>query len=88
MPNVGPRHPRARIAMRRKAKTRSIAMGPPGIANMRRLMLAVIVPSLILMSSAVIAATGEGVDGVRLDQLQRGKIVKLGVWPCRHIYSK
>ena len=30
----------------------------------------------------------EGVDGVRLDQLQRGKIVKLGVWPCRHIYSK
>jgi branched-chain amino acid transport system substrate-binding protein len=30
----------------------------------------------------------EGVDGVRIDQLQKGKIVKLGVWPCRHIYSK
>ena len=30
----------------------------------------------------------EGVDGVRLDQLQNGKIVKLGVWPCRHIYTK
>jgi hypothetical protein len=30
----------------------------------------------------------EGVDGARLDQLQKGKIVKLGVWPCRHIYSK
>jgi hypothetical protein len=30
----------------------------------------------------------EGVDGVRLDQLQNGKIVKLGVWPCRHVYSK
>ena len=30
----------------------------------------------------------EGVDGVRLDQLQKGKIVKLGIWPCRHVYSK
>jgi branched-chain amino acid transport system substrate-binding protein len=30
----------------------------------------------------------EGVDGVRLDQVQKGKIVKLGVWPCRHVYSK
>jgi branched-chain amino acid transport system substrate-binding protein len=30
----------------------------------------------------------EGVDAVRIDQLQKGKIVKLGVWPCRHIYSK
>ncbi len=28
----------------------------------------------------------EGVDAVRVDQLQKGKIVKLGVWPCRHIY--
>lgn len=28
----------------------------------------------------------EGVDSVRVDQLQKGKIVKLGVWPCRHIY--
>jgi hypothetical protein len=30
----------------------------------------------------------EGVSGVRIDQLQEGKIVKLGVWPCHHIYSK
>lgn len=30
----------------------------------------------------------EGVDAVRVDQLQKGKIVKLGVWPCHHIYSK
>jgi hypothetical protein len=30
----------------------------------------------------------EGVDMVRVDQLQKGKIVKLGVWPCRHIYTK
>jgi hypothetical protein len=30
----------------------------------------------------------EGVDAVRVDQLQKGKIVKLGVWPCNHIYSK
>jgi hypothetical protein len=28
----------------------------------------------------------EGVDSVRVDQLQKGKIVKLGAWPCRHIY--
>lgn len=28
----------------------------------------------------------EGVDAVRVDQLQNGKIVKLGIWPCRHIY--
>jgi hypothetical protein len=28
----------------------------------------------------------EGVDSVRVDQLQKGKIVKLGVWPTRHIY--
>jgi ABC-type branched-subunit amino acid transport system substrate-binding protein len=28
----------------------------------------------------------EGVDSVRVDQLQKGKIVKVGVWPCRHIY--
>jgi hypothetical protein len=27
----------------------------------------------------------EGVDAVRVDQLQKGKIVKLGVSPCRHI---
>jgi branched-chain amino acid transport system substrate-binding protein len=29
----------------------------------------------------------EGVDAVRLDQLQNGKVVKLGVWPCRHLYK-
>jgi ABC-type branched-subunit amino acid transport system substrate-binding protein len=28
----------------------------------------------------------EGVNLVRVDQLQKGKIVKVGVWPCRHIY--
>ncbi len=30
----------------------------------------------------------EGVDAVRIDQIQKGKIVKLGVWPCRNIYTK
>jgi hypothetical protein len=29
----------------------------------------------------------EGVDEVRLDQVQKGKVVKMGVWPCRHIYK-
>jgi hypothetical protein len=29
----------------------------------------------------------EGVDSVRVDQVQKGKVVKLGVWPCRHIYK-
>lgn len=29
----------------------------------------------------------EGVDAVRVDQLQKGKVVKQGVWPCRHIYQ-
>ena len=29
----------------------------------------------------------EGVDKVRVDQVQDGKVVKLGVWPCRHIYK-
>ena len=28
----------------------------------------------------------EGVDSVRVDQLQKGKVVKQGVWPARHIY--
>ena len=28
----------------------------------------------------------QGVDAVRVDQLQKGKIIKLGVWPCRHLY--
>ena len=30
----------------------------------------------------------EGVDQVLVQQAQKGKIVKLGVWPCHHIYSK
>ena len=29
----------------------------------------------------------EGVDVVRVDQQQKDKIVKLGVWPCRHLYA-
>lgn len=28
----------------------------------------------------------EGVDKVRVDQLQKGKVVKMGVYPCHHIY--
>ena len=28
----------------------------------------------------------EGVDKVRVDQLQKGKVVKQGVWPARNIY--
>ena len=28
----------------------------------------------------------EGVDAVRVDQLRKGKIVKVGVWPTRHLY--
>jgi len=28
----------------------------------------------------------EGIDGVRVDQVQKGKIVKQGTWPCRHLY--
>ncbi len=30
----------------------------------------------------------EGVDAVRLDQIQNGKVVRLGTWPSRHLYSK
>jgi hypothetical protein len=30
----------------------------------------------------------EGVDAVRVDQLQKGKVVKVGTYPCRHIYTK
>jgi hypothetical protein len=30
----------------------------------------------------------EGVDAVRVDQVVRGKIVKQGVYPCRHIYKR
>ena len=29
----------------------------------------------------------EGVDQVLVQQLQKGKIVKLGLWPCRGIYE-
>jgi branched-chain amino acid transport system substrate-binding protein len=28
----------------------------------------------------------EGVSAVRVDQLQKGKIVKVGAWPARHLY--
>jgi ABC-type branched-subunit amino acid transport system substrate-binding protein len=28
----------------------------------------------------------EGVDKVRVDQVQKGKVIKMGVWPARHIY--
>jgi ABC-type branched-subunit amino acid transport system substrate-binding protein len=28
----------------------------------------------------------EGVDAVGVDQVQDGKAVRLGVWPCRHLY--
>jgi hypothetical protein len=30
----------------------------------------------------------EGVDEVRVDQAQKGKIVKVGLYPARHIYSR
>jgi hypothetical protein len=30
----------------------------------------------------------EGVDAVRVDQIQKGKIVKHGVYPCRNIYQR
>ena len=28
----------------------------------------------------------EGVDAVGVDQMQDGKAVRLGTWPCRHLY--
>jgi branched-chain amino acid transport system substrate-binding protein len=28
----------------------------------------------------------EGVDDVRVDQVQNGKVVNLGTWPCHHLY--
>jgi len=28
----------------------------------------------------------EGVEAVRVDQLQKGKVVKVGTYPCRHLY--
>jgi hypothetical protein len=30
----------------------------------------------------------EGVDSVRVDQVQKGKVIKVGTFPCRHIYTK
>jgi hypothetical protein len=30
----------------------------------------------------------EGVDKIRIDQVQKGKVVKLGTWPCRHLYKR
>ncbi len=41
-----------------------------------------------ISSSPISYAPGkiEGVDKVRVDQLQKGKVVKLGVWPARNIY--
>ncbi len=30
----------------------------------------------------------EGIDGVRIDQVQNGKIVPLGIWPLRHVYKR
>ncbi|MBW1667066.1 MAG: hypothetical protein JRJ66_03215 [Deltaproteobacteria bacterium] len=30
----------------------------------------------------------EGIDKVRVDQVQNGKVVKLGSWPCRHLYKR
>ena len=28
----------------------------------------------------------EGVDGVGVDQVQQGKAIRLGIWPCRNLY--
>ncbi|MGD0663662.1 MAG: ABC transporter substrate-binding protein [Syntrophorhabdales bacterium] len=30
----------------------------------------------------------EGVHSVRVDQLQKGKVVKVGLYPCRHVYKR
>jgi hypothetical protein len=30
----------------------------------------------------------EGSDMVRVDQQQKGKVVKVGIYPCRHIYKR
>jgi hypothetical protein len=30
----------------------------------------------------------EGVDQVRIDQVQNGKVVKVGLYPLRHIYTR
>jgi hypothetical protein len=43
-----------------------------------------------ISSTPITYAVGkiEGVDSVRVDQLQKGKVVKVGTYPCRHIYTK
>jgi hypothetical protein len=30
----------------------------------------------------------EGVDKIRIDQVQKGKVVEVGTWPCRHLYER
>jgi ABC-type branched-subunit amino acid transport system substrate-binding protein len=30
----------------------------------------------------------EGVDQIRIDQVQKGKVVEVGLYPCRHIYTR
>jgi ABC-type branched-subunit amino acid transport system substrate-binding protein len=30
----------------------------------------------------------EGVDKIRIDQVQKGKVVEVGLYPCRHIYTR
>ena len=30
----------------------------------------------------------EGVDQIRVDQVQKGKVVEVGLYPLRHIYTK
>jgi hypothetical protein len=30
----------------------------------------------------------EGVDEIRIDQVQKGKSVKVGIFPVRHIFTK
>jgi hypothetical protein len=30
----------------------------------------------------------EGIDKIRIDQVQKGKVVKVGIWPPRHIYTR
>ena len=32
------------------------------------------------------SARVEGVDAVGVDRIQDGKAIRLGTWPCRHLY--
>jgi len=43
-----------------------------------------------ISSTPITYAVGkiEGVDAVRVDQMQKGKVVKVGTYPCRHIYTR